>query len=59
MTHVMFLLLMISWVVLGVVTMVVVAALGRAGRLQDERRASATGRALLLAEVRQPASSAA
>lgn len=59
MTHVMFLLLMISWVVLGAVTMVVVAALGRAGRMQDQLRASADGRAVLLAEVRQPVGRAA
>ncbi|QXG74635.1 hypothetical protein KUM42_12130 [Modestobacter sp. L9-4] len=39
----MFLLLMLAWFVLGAATMVVVAALGRAGRLQDERRAAATG----------------
>jgi hypothetical protein len=45
MTCVMFLLLMLAWFVLGAVTMVVVAALGRAGRLQDERRAAATSRA--------------
>jgi hypothetical protein len=43
MTCVMFLLLMLAWFVLGAATMVVVAALGRAGRLQDERRAAATG----------------
>ena len=59
MAQVMFLLLMISWVMLGAVAMVVVAALGRAGRLQDERRASAARRALFLTEVRQPARNAA
>jgi hypothetical protein len=42
MTCVMFLLVMLVWFVLGAATMVVVAALGRAGRLQDERRAAAT-----------------
>lgn len=60
MTHVMFLLLMmLAWVVLGAATMVVVAALGRAGRMQDERRASVTGRPLLIAEQRQPVAHAA
>ena len=44
MTCVMFLLLMLTWVVLGAAAMVVVAALGRAGRVQDERRAAAVGR---------------
>ena len=58
MTYVMFLLLMVTWVVLGAVTMVVVAALGRAGQMQDERRVSAPGHAMLLAEARQPARSA-
>ena len=53
MTWVMFLLLlMISWFALGAVTMVVVAALGRAGRMQDERRAAAVSRARMLAEPR-------
>ena len=50
MTCVMFLLLMLAWVVLGVATMVVVSALGRAGQLQDERRAAAAGPTLLTDE---------
>jgi hypothetical protein len=54
MTHVMFLLLMIAWFVLGAVTMVVVAALGRAGHLQDELRAAATGTVHLLPEAAHP-----
>jgi hypothetical protein len=54
MTHVMFLLLMLVWVVLGTATTVVVAALGRAGRLQDERRASAAVRGMLPVEAGQP-----
>lgn len=38
MTCVMLTILMLAWVLLGAVVMVVVAALGRAGHLQDERR---------------------
>jgi len=36
--------MVVPWVVLGAVTTAVVAALVRAGRVQDERRASAAGR---------------
>jgi hypothetical protein len=57
MTHVMFLLLMIAWFVLGAATMVVVAALGRAGHVQDELRAAGTVR--LLQDAAQPVASAA
>jgi hypothetical protein len=52
MTYVMFLVLMVSWFALGAVTMVVMAALGRAGRMQDERRAAAVRRARVLSESR-------
>jgi hypothetical protein len=44
MTCVMFVLLLILWFALGAATMVFIAALGRAGRLQDERRAVAVRR---------------
>ncbi len=53
MTHVMFLLLLVTWFALGAVTMVVVAALGRAGRMQDERRAAAVARSRSVGEARQ------
>ena len=49
----MFLLLMVIWFTLGAVTMVVVAALGRAGRMQDERRAAAVSRTQSPTEARQ------
>ena len=52
MTYVMFLLLLLAWFALGAVTMVVVAALGRAGRMQDERRAAAVRHARMLSEPR-------
>ena len=48
----MLLLLMVLWFALGAVTMVVVAALGRAGRMQDERRAAAVRRARMRSEPR-------
>ena len=55
----MFLLLMITWFALGAVTMVVVAALGRAGKMQDQRRAAAVTGTVPAAGARQPVPQAA